>query len=166
MDVVIDWVNWTGSYFYLIKHMKNYNNKGFTIIELLVSVVIIAIVLSMVAAFTNIFKFLFWVLVYFSIPGIIFGVILKLNQKYRWVVKGNYGRYIANFIDSNYMDDDIVTINLYAYFFLWPFYIPCFIAWVGGKELYHRYIKTMIYNVSKKKGGFFSIPTFGDADKK
>ena len=112
--------------------------------------------------FGKLLKLLMCAVVYFSIPGIIFGVILKLNQKYRWVVKGNYDRYIANFIDSNYMDDDMVSINLYAYFFLWPFYIPCFIAWVGGKELYHRYIKTIIYNMSKKKGGFFSIPKFGD----
>lgn len=138
------------------------NNKGFTIIELLVSVVIIAIVLSMVAAFTNIFKFLFCVAVYFSIPAIIFGGLLKLNQKYKWVVKGKYDRYIANFIDGEYMDNEMVNIQLTAYFILWPFYIPCFIAWIGGKELYHRYIKTMIYNMSKKKGGFFSIPKFGD----
>ena len=147
--------------FVCINYMKT-NNKGFTIVELLVSLVIIAIVLSMVAAFTNIFKFLFWVLVYFSIPGIIFGGLLKLNQKYRWVVKGKYDRYIANFIDGEYMDNDMVTINLNAYFILWPIYIPGFIAWVGGKELYHRYIKTIIYNISKKKGGFFSIPKFGD----
>ena len=138
------------------------NNKAFTLIELLVSLVIIAIVLSMVAAFTNIFKFLFWVFVYFSIPGIIFGGLLKLNQKYKWVVKGKYDRYIANFIDGEYMDNEMVNIQLTAYFIIWPFYIPCFIVWVGGKELYHRYIKTMIYNVSKKKGGFFSIPKFGD----
>jgi prepilin-type N-terminal cleavage/methylation domain-containing protein len=146
--------------------MKNNNNKAFTFIELLVVVVIIAIVLAMVAAFTNIFKFLFWVAVYFSIPGIIFGGLLKLNQKYRWVVKGNYGRYIVNFIDGEYMDNDLVNIHLNAYFIIWPIYIPCFIAWIGGKELYHRYIKTMIYNMYKKKDGFFSIPTFGDDDKK
>ena len=137
-------------------------NKGFTIVELLVSLVIIAIVLAMVAAFMNIFKFLFWVIFYFSIPGIIFGVILKLNQKYRWVVKGKYDRYIANFIDGEYMDNEMVNIQLTAYFILWPIYIPCFIVWIGGKELYHRYIKTIIYNMSKKKGGFFSIPKFGD----
>ena len=137
-------------------------NKAFTLIEFLVLLTILAIVLSMVAAFTNIFKFLFWVLVYFSIPGIIFGVILKLNQKYRWVVKGKYDRYIANFIDGEYMDNDMVNIHLNAYFIIWPIYIPCFIAWIGGKELYHRYIKTKLYNMSKKKGGFFSIPKFGD----
>ncbi len=102
--------------------------------------------------------------VYFSIPGIIFGVLLKLNQKFKWVVKGKYDRYIANFIDGEYMDNEMVNILLTAYFILWPIYIPCFIVWIGGKELYHRYIKTMIYNMSKKKGGFFSIPTFGDKE--
>ena len=56
----------------------------------------------------------------------------------------------------------MVNILLTAYFIIWPIYIPCFIAWIGGKELYHRYIKTIIYNMSKKKGGFFSIPKFGD----
>ena len=138
------------------------NNKGFTIVEFLISLAIIVIVLAMVAAFMNIFKFLFFVLVYFSIPGIIFGVILKLNQKYRWVVKGRYDRYIANFIDGEYMDNDMVSINLNAYFIIWPIYIPGFIAWIGGKELYHRYIKTIIYNMSMKKGVFFSIQKFGD----
>ena len=138
------------------------NNKAFTSSGLLVVVVIIAIVLAMVSAFTNIFKFLFWVAVYFSIPGIIFGGLLKLNQKYKWVVKGKYDRYIANFKDGEYMDNDMVNIHLNAYFILWPIYIPCFIACVGGKELYHRYIKTKLYNMSKKKGGFFSIPKFGD----
>ena len=146
-----------------INYMKT-NNKAFTLIELCILLAIISIVITLVAGFVNIFKFLFFVLVYFSIPGIIFGVILKLNQKYRWVVKGKYDRYIANFIDGEYMDNEMVNSLLTAYFILWPIYIPCFIAWIGGKELYHRYIKTMIYNVVKKKGGFFSIPTFGDKD--
>jgi len=35
---------------------------------------------------------------------------------------------------------------------------------IGSKELYHRYIKTMIYNMSKKKGGFFNIPSIDDKD--
>ena len=131
--------------FVCINYMKN--NKGFTIVELLVLLVIIAIVLSMVAAFTNIFKFLFWVLVYFSIPGIIFGGLLKLNQKYRWVVKGKYDRYIANFKDGEYMDNDMVNIHLNAYFIIWPIYIPVFVACVGGKKLYHGFFKN-----------FFSIP--------
>lgn len=139
-------------------------NKAFTFVELCILLVIIAIVITLVAGFVNIFKFLFCVAVYFSIPGIIFGVFLKLNQKYKWIVKGKYDRYIANFIDGEYMDNEMVNILLTAYFIIWPIYIPCFIAWIGGKELHHRYIKTIIYNMSKKKGGFFSIPTFGDKE--
>jgi hypothetical protein len=139
-------------------------NKGFTIVEFLILLAIIVIVLAMTAAFVNVFKFLFWVLVYFSIPGIIFGVFLKLNQKYKWVVKGRYDRYLANFIDGEYMDNVMVNIHLNAYFILWPFYIPCFIVWVGGRELYHRYIKTKLYNIYNKKGGFFRMPTIDDKD--
>ena len=112
--------------------------------------------------FGKLLKLLMWAVVYFSIPSIIFGGLLKLNQKYKWVVKGKYDRYIANFKDGEYMDNDIVTIHLNAYFIIWPIYIPGFIAWVVGKELYHSYIKNMIYNMSKKKDGFFSIPKFGD----
>ena len=146
------------------------NNKGFTIVELLVVIAIVAIIAGMAipplmtidGIFGKLLKLLMWTVVYFSIPGVIFGGLLKLNQKYKWVVKGKYDRYIANFIDGEYMDNDMVNIQLTAYFIIWPIYIPGFIAWVVGKELYHRYIKTIIYNMSKKKGGFFSIPKFGD----
>ena len=140
------------------------NNKAFTLIEVLVVIAIVAIILSTVAAFTNIFKFLFWVLVYFSIPAIIFGVFLKLNQKYKWVIKGRNNRYIDNTNRGEYMDSDMVTIHMNAYFFCWPIYIPCVVVWIGSAELYHRYIKTMIYNMSKKKGGFFNIPSIDDKD--
>ena len=121
-------------------------NKGFTIVELLVLLVIIAIVLSMVAAFTNIFKFLFFVLVYFSIPGIIFGVILKLNQKYRWVVKKRYGNGYNGCFDyklknGGILDKDIVKINMIAFTIIWPIYLPGIVAFVGGKKVYHRYFK-------------------------
>lgn len=118
------------------------NNKAFTLVELLISLVIIGIVLTMVAAFVNIFKLLFWALVYFAIPAIIFGVALKLNQKHKWVVKGKYnGRYIANFIDGEYMDNDMVTINLWAFFIIWPLYLTGVLAIIGGKKVYHRYLK-------------------------
>ena len=118
-------------------------NKAFTLIELLVSVVIIAIVLSMVAAFTNIFKFLFCVAVYFSIPGIIFGVILKLNQKYRWVVKKYYNKTLFDYKLKNggILDKDIVKINMIAFTIIWPIYLPGIVAFVGGKKVYHRYFK-------------------------
>ena len=118
------------------------NNKAFTFVEMLISIVIIGLVLATVAAFVNIFKLLFWVLVYFAIPATIFGVALKLNQKYKWVVKGKYnGRYIANFIDGEYIDNDMVTINLWAFFIVWPLYLTGVLAIIGGKKVYHRYLK-------------------------
>ena len=118
------------------------NNKAFTLVELLIVIVIIGIVLTTVAAFGNIFKLLFWALVYFAIPASIFGVALKLNQKYKWVVKGKYnGRYIANFIDGEYIDNDMVAINLWAFFIIWPLYLTGVLAIIGGKKVYHRYLK-------------------------
>ena len=117
-------------------------NKAFTLVELLISIVIIGLVLATVAAFVNIFKLLFWVLVYFAIPATIFGVALKLNQKYKWVVKGKYnGRYIANFIDGEYIDKEIVKLNLWAFFIIWPLYLTGVLAIIGGKKVYHRYLK-------------------------
>jgi prepilin-type N-terminal cleavage/methylation domain-containing protein len=118
------------------------NNKAFTLVELLIVIVIIGIVLTTVGAFGNIFKLLFWALVYFAIPASIFGVALKLNQKYKWVVKGKYnGRYIANFIDGEYIDNDMVAINLWAFFIIWPLYLTGVLAIIGGMEMYHRYLK-------------------------
>ena len=128
------------------------NNKGFTIVELLVLLVIIAIVLSMVAAFTNIFKFLFFVLVYFSIPGIIFGVILKLNQKYRWVVKKYYNKTLYDYKLKNggALDKDIVKLNMIAFTIIWPIYLPGIVVFVGGKEVYHRYLKN-VFSIPEDK---------------
>jgi prepilin-type N-terminal cleavage/methylation domain-containing protein len=118
------------------------NNKAFTLVELLIVIVIIGIVLTTVGAFGNIFKLLFWALVYFAIPASIFGVALKLNQKYKWVVKGKYnGRYIANFIDGEYIDKEFVQINLWSFIIAWPIYLPGVLAIIGGKEVYHRYLK-------------------------
>jgi prepilin-type N-terminal cleavage/methylation domain-containing protein len=127
------------------------NNKAFTLVELLIVIVIIGIVLTTVAAFGNIFKLLFWALVYFAIPASIFGVALKLNQKYKWVVKGKYnGRYIANFIDGEYIDNDMVAINLWAFFIIWPLYLTGVLAIIGGKEVYHRYLKNW-FNIPEGK---------------
>jgi prepilin-type N-terminal cleavage/methylation domain-containing protein len=126
-------------------------NKAFTLVELLIVIVIIGIVLTTVAAFGNIFKLLFWALVYFAIPASIFGVALKLNQKYKWVVKGKYnGRYIANFIDGEYIDNDMVAINLWAFFIIWPLYLTGVLAIIGGKEVYHRYLKNW-FNIPEGK---------------
>jgi hypothetical protein len=118
-------------------------NKAFTLVELCILLVIIAIVLSLVAGFVNIFKLLFWVLVYFSIPVSISGVFLKLNQKYKWVVKKRYGKNLFDYKLRNggTLDVDIVKINMIAFTTIWPIYLPGIVAFVGGKEVYHRYLK-------------------------
>jgi hypothetical protein len=133
------------------------NNKAFTLIELCVLLAIIAIVLSIVAGFVNIFKLLFWVLVYFSIPAIIFGVFLKLNQKYKWVVKTYYNKTLYDYKLKNYklknggtLDKDIVKINMIAFTIIWPIYLPGIVAFVGGKEVYHRYLKN-VFSIPEDK---------------
>ena len=129
-------------------------NKAFTLVELCILLVIIAIVLSIVAGFVNIFKLLFWVLVYFSIPVSISGVFLKLNQKYKWVVKKRYG-YGKNLFDyklrnGGTLDVDIVKINMIAFTTIWPIYLPGIVAFVGGKEVYHRYLKN-VFSIPEDK---------------
>jgi len=123
-------------------------NKAFTLVELLISIVIIGLVLATVAAFVNIFKLLFRVLVYFAIPATIFGVALKLNQKYKWLVKKKYcktplgkDRFHYIFYNGEYIDNDMVTINLWAFFIIWPLYLTGVLAIIGGKKVYHRYLK-------------------------
>ena len=125
----------------MIKTMKN--NKAFTLVELLIVIVIIGIVLTTVAAFGNIFKLLFWALVYFAIPASIFGVALKLNQKHKWLVKK---RFSSNFFkyrlkNGDDIDKEIVQINVWAFIIAWPIYLPVMLAIIGGKEMYHRYLK-------------------------
>ncbi len=87
------------------------NNKAFTFVEMFNVVIIVAIIGAIVLQFSDSFaRLLFYVFMYFAIPATIFGVTLKLNQKHKWVVKGKYnGRYIANFIDGEYIDTDIIT---------------------------------------------------------
>lgn len=118
------------------------NNKAFTFVEMFNVVIIVAIIGTIVLQFSDSFaRLLFYVFMYFAIPATIFGVALKLNQKYKWVVKGKYnGRYIANFIDGEYIDNDIIQINLWAFFIIWPLYLTGVLAIIGGKKVYHRYL--------------------------
>jgi len=118
-------------------------NKAFTLVELLISIVIIGLVLAMVAAFVNIFKLLFWVLVYFAIPATIFGVALKLNQKYKWLVKK---RYASNFFQYEWknggiINKDLIQLDVWVFMVTWPLYLPVMLAIIGGKQVYHRYLK-------------------------
>ncbi len=134
-----------------INYMKT-NNKAFTLIELCILLAIIAIVITLVAGFVNIFKLLFWVLVYFSIPAIILGGLLKLNQKYKWVVKKWYNKTLYDYKLKNggALDKDIVKRNMIAFTIIWPIYLPGIVAFVGGKEVYHRYLKN-IFSIPEDK---------------
>ena len=137
-----------------INYMKT-NNKAFTLIELCVLLAIIAIVFSLVAGFVNIFKLLFWVLVYFSIPAIILGGLLKLNQKYKWVVKKWYNKTLYDYKLKNggtlvCKYGDIVKLNMIAFTIFWPIYLPGIVVFVGGKEVYHRYLKN-IFSIPEDK---------------
>ena len=130
-------------------------NKAFTIIELLVVVAIVAIIAAMVIPIVMTFsKFFFYVFLYFSIPASIFGVLLKLNQKYKWVVKKRHRKYGYSNDDfdyqlksGEYFTKDTITNHVLALIFIWPIHIPVFVACVGGKKLYHGFFKN-----------FFSIP--------
>jgi prepilin-type N-terminal cleavage/methylation domain-containing protein len=120
-------------------------NKAFTLVELLISVIIVAIIGAIVLQFVDSFAmlFLFWALVYFAIPVSIFGVALKLNQKHKWLVKK---RFSSNFFkyrlkNGDDIDKDIIQLNLWAFIIAWPIYLPVMLAIIGGKEVYHRYLK-------------------------
>jgi prepilin-type N-terminal cleavage/methylation domain-containing protein len=118
-------------------------NKAFTLVELLISLVIIGLVLATVAAFVNIFKLLFWALVYFAIPAIIFGVALKLNQKYKWLVKKRYDRSYFRYELKNgdIVNKDIIQLNVWLFIITWPLYLPGALVIIVGKQVYHRYLK-------------------------
>ena len=119
-------------------------NKAFTLIELLIVIAILAIIagilISMVSSFP---KLIFYTFVYFSIPAIILGGLLKLNQKYKWLVKKWYSKTLYDYKLKNggTLDGDIVKINMIAFVIIWPIYLPGIVAFVGGKEVYHRYLK-------------------------
>jgi prepilin-type N-terminal cleavage/methylation domain-containing protein len=126
----------------MIKTMKN--NKAFTLVELLIVVVIVAIIGGMVIPFISNFpKLVFYVFMYFAIPASIFGVALKLNQKHKWLVKKRFG---SNFFkyrlkNGDDIDKEIVQLNVWAFIIAWPIYLPGALAIIGGKEVYHRYLK-------------------------
>ena len=128
-------------------------NKAFTLIELLIVIAILAIIagilISMVSSFS---KFFFYTFVYFSIPAIILGGLLKLNQKYKWVVKKYYNKNLFDYKLKNgrALDKDIVKINMIAFTIIWPIYLPGIVAFVGGKEVYHRYLKN-IFSIPEDK---------------
>ena len=119
-------------------------NKAFTFIELLVVIAILAIIGAMVIPFISNFpKLVFYVFMYFAIPASIFGVALKLNQKHKWLVKKRFG---SNFFkyrlkNGDDIDKEIVQINLWSFIIAWPIYLPGTLAIIGGKEVYHRYLK-------------------------
>jgi len=129
------------------------NNKAFTFVEMFIVVIIVAIIGAIVLQFVDSFaRLLFYVFMYFAIPASIFGVALKLNQKYKWLVKKKYcktplgkdrfhyilynGDYIGDYIDKN-----IIEINVWVFMVTWPLYLPGVLAIIGGKEVYHRYLK-------------------------
>jgi prepilin-type N-terminal cleavage/methylation domain-containing protein len=119
-------------------------NKAFTLVELLIVVIIVAIIGGMVIQFVDSFaRLLFYVFMYFAIPASIFGVALKLNQKHKWLVKK---RFSSNFFkyrlkNGDDIDKEIVQINLWSFIIAWPIYLPGTLAIIGGKEVYHRYLK-------------------------
>jgi hypothetical protein len=119
-------------------------NKAFTSVELLIVILIVAIIGGIVIPFVSSFpKLLFNVFMYFSIPAIIFGVALKLNQKHKWLVKkrydGSFFRYELK--NGDQIDNDIIQLNVWAFIITWPLYLPGVLAIIGVKEVYHRYLK-------------------------
>ena len=128
-------------------------NKAFTLIELLIVIAILAIIagilISMVSSFP---KLIFYTFVYFSIPAIILGGLLKLNQKYKWLVKKWYSKTLYDYKLKNggALDKDIVKINMIAFTIIWPIYLPGIVVFVGGKEVYHRYLKN-IFSIPEDK---------------
>jgi prepilin-type N-terminal cleavage/methylation domain-containing protein len=124
-------------------------NKAFTLVELLIVVVIVAIIGTIVLQFVDSFaRLLFYIFMYFAIPATIFGVALKLNQKYKWLVKKKYcktplgkDRFHYILYNGDYIDKNIIEINVWVFMVIWPLYLPGALAIIGVNEVYHRYLK-------------------------
>jgi hypothetical protein len=125
------------------------NNKAFTFVEMFNVVIIVAIIGAIVLQFSDSFAMLlFYVVMYFAIPATIFGVALKLNQKYKWVVKKKYcktplgkDRFHYILYNGDYIDKNIIEINVWVFIVIWPLYLPGALAIIGVNEVYHRYLK-------------------------
>ena len=125
------------------------NNKAFTFVEMFNVVIIVAIIGAIVLQFSDSFAMLlFYVFMYFAIPAIIFGVALKLNQKYKWLVKKKYcktplgkDRFHYILYNGDYIDKNIIEINVWVFIVIWPLYLPGALAIIGVNEVYHRYLK-------------------------
>ncbi len=129
------------------------NNKAFTFVEMFNVVIIVAIIGAIVLQFSDSFaRLLFYVFMYFAIPASIFGVALKLNQKYKWLVKKRYDRSYFRYELKNgdIINKDIIQLNVWAFIITWPIYLPGIVAFVGGKEVYHRYLKN-IFSIPEDK---------------
>lgn len=126
----------------MIKIMKN--NKAFTFVEMFNVVIIVAIIGAIVLQFSDSFaRLLFYVFMYFAIPATIFGVALKLNQKYKWVVKKRYDRSYFRYEWKNggIINKDLIQLDVWVFMVTWPLYLPVMLAIIGGKQVYHRYLK-------------------------
>jgi hypothetical protein len=134
------------------------NNKAFTLVELFNVVIIVAIIGAIVLQFSDSFAMLlFYVFMYFAIPATIFGVALKLNQKYKWVVKKKYcktplgkDRFHYILYNGDYIDKNIIEINVWVFIVIWPLYLPGALAIIGVNEVYHRYLKNW-FNIPEGK---------------
>jgi hypothetical protein len=134
------------------------NNKAFTFVEMFNVVIIVAIIGAIVLQFSDSFAMLlFYVFMYFAIPATIFGVALKLNQKYKWVVKKKYcktplgkDRFHYILYNGDYIDKNIIEINVWVFIVIWPLYLPGALAIIGGKQVYHRYLKNW-FNIPEGK---------------
>jgi prepilin-type N-terminal cleavage/methylation domain-containing protein len=134
------------------------SNKEFTLVELLIVVVIVAIIGTIVLQFVDSFaRLLFYIFMYFAIPATIFGVALKLNQKYKWLVKKKYcktplgkDRFHYILYNGDYIDKNIIEINVWVFMVIWPLYLPGALAIIGVNEVYHRYLKNW-FNIPEGK---------------